>query len=67
MDAILIGIAVLILIIAIIIIISLLYKIPGLIYSLLMAFSFVISLLLIKSSNLGFSTETYSALIIGIC
>lgn len=65
MDAILIGIAVLILIIAIII--SLLYKIPGLIYSLLMAFSFVISLLLIKSSNLGFSTETYSALIIGIC
>ncbi|ACI59742.1 putative membrane protein [Ureaplasma urealyticum serovar 10 str. ATCC 33699] len=64
-DAILIGIAVLILIVAIII--SVLYKVPGLIHSLLMAFNFVISLLLIKASNLGFSTETYGALIISVC
>lgn len=63
-SSILIGIAVLILIIAIIV--SVLYKIPGLIYSILIAFGFVVQLLFTKAANQNFSEATYTALLVGI-
>lgn len=63
-SSIIIGLAVVILIIAIIV--SLLYKIPGLMFSLLIGFGFVIQLLFIKTANIGFGIETYGALFVSI-